>query len=162
MILHALVSLLALASGAAAAASGGATTATTTTISPSSHHHPTPSGVSARRCGSAVYACTPLAEGAPAPPSTCVNLCVKGAEPPRVPLPDGACGPPCTAPAEACVLAARAAAASTGTGGGGGMGGGASAVADAAASTAPAAPPQFEAVFDAVRPGGEACPLLAV
>ena len=143
--------LLALAAAGGAAAGDAATASTMTPA-----HHP--SGVSARRCGSAVYSCTPLAEGmAPAPPSTCVNLCVKGADPPRVPLPAGACGPPCTAPEEACVLAARAAAATVGSGGG------ASAVtADEAASPAPAAPPQFEAAFEAVRPGGDACPLLVV
>lgn len=124
-------------------------------------HHPPASHVSARRCGSAVYACTPLADGAPAPPSTCVNLCVKGADPPRVPLPEGVCGPPCTAPEEACVLAARAAAATVGTGGGG-MGADGATADDATAAPSPSpAPPQFEAVFEMVRPGGEACPLMS-
>lgn len=145
--LHALAAL-ALATTAAAAAD--------TAMAPTSRH-PAPSGVSARRCGSALYACTPHRDG-PALPSVCVNLCVKGAEPPKQPLPEGVCGPPCTDPAEACVLAATAAAASVGTGGGGG---GQSQTADATpVADAPLTHADFEVVFAGVRGGAEACPLV--
>ena len=153
-----LPALAALALVATAAAAPGAPAepgpATPATASPP--HHP-PLAVSARLCGSALYGCTPRRDG-PALPSVCVNLCVKGADPPKAPLPEGACGSPCTDPAEACVLAAAAAAASVGTGGGGG---------ETAADAVPAAPPvdaplthaDFEAAFERVR-GAEPCPLV--
>lgn len=132
------------------------------------HLTATPHTHSARRCGSAVYSCTPrsprAADSLPAPPAICVNLCVKGAEPPKegLPSPD-ACGPPCTSPAEACVLAARAEAASVGTGGG--DAGSTEALNSGGSAAAPAAAPavthaDFEAVFEGLGPEGEACPLI--
>jgi len=133
------------------------------------HPSPRPSGVSALRCGSASYMCalrlgaasaqqltSDEAAAPPTPSSVCVNLCVKGADPPKSPLPDpAACGPPCggsTSAAEQCVLAARAAAAK----------GKPSDLDDSgtALPTLPLTHADFDAVFDSLRPAGQACPLV--
>jgi hypothetical protein len=128
------------------------------------HRPPHPAGVSALKCGSATYKCAPSASAdastIPALASVCVNLCIKGAEPPKAPVPDGACGPPCTFPAEACVLAARAAATHGGRAPGVGVGGES---ADDGGSVLPALPlthADFEARFEGLRPAGQACPLV--
>lgn len=120
--------------------------------------HRQTAAVAALRCGSATYSCRAAADASaavPSVPSVCVNLCIKGAEPPKSPVPEGACGPPCTYPAEACVLAARAAAAK-----GQAPYGGESA--DDGGSVLPALPlthADFEATFEGLR-SSQACPLV--